>query len=401
MLYKARTLSALAARQDALRLQQTGRHEALSHYRAALSKLSSIDPDDLRSRLSELASPGARPTNELARGLFRKFLTRWTSAEEARAWAIDVLRDTTTVGVDGSQLIPSKEFAVPVGLVQVAWFVNPHIIGRRYVKDTSVEVLAGKDLMGDDRANLRDDRLFAAEPVNQRRFGLEMDIVQKFLQELCAIPTPLVFFDGSLIVSFASQMHPKSRDIYVQPVVSALSASSLSRVPLVGYIDTSYARDLVQSVDGLWPRKDPGSITPFVYDAYILHEMMSLFDRTATFVCARSDVLPNYVDPKTKMSFEDQVCFLYLKTGIHTAPARVEFPRWVLEANLVDRMLDIIRAEVIVGAGFPYPLEAADAAAVLSTRDRMEFFRLYERFASEQGLHSGPTGKMSSKQRRR
>jgi hypothetical protein len=401
MLYKARTLTALAARQDALLLQQTGRNEALSHYRTAFDKLSAGEPAVVRTRLSEMPSPGALATGDLDHGLIHRFRTRWKSGEEARSWAIEVLRGTTTIGVDGSQLVPSKEFAIPVGLVQVAWFVNPHDGRGLYVKDTMVEVLAGKDLIGEERGGRRDDRLFATEPVNQRRFVLEMYNVLEFLQGPRPGPPPLVFFDGSLIVSFASQMRSESRETYVRPVVKALSASTRNRVPLAGYIDTSYARDIVQAVDSLWPSPNGASIAPFVYDAFILQEMMGLFDRTATFVCARGDVLPAYFDDDSGVSFEDQVCFLYLKTGIHASPARVEFPRWVLEANLVDRIVDTIRAEVIVGAGFPYPLEAADAAAVLSTRDRMEFFKLFERFASEQGLHAGPTSKMASKRRRR
>jgi len=204
-----------------------------------------------------------------------------------------------------------------------------------------------------------------------------------------------------LIVSFASQMRSETREPYIQSVVKALSASTLNRRPLAGYIDTSYARDIFQAVDSLWPPAGGGSLTPFVYDAYILEGTMELFDRTAAFVCARGDVLPSYVDRDSGAGFEDQICFLYLKTSVHAVPVRVEFPRWLLEAKLVDRLVDIIRAEVIVGAGFPYPLEAADAAAVLSTADRMEFFSLFDRFASERGLHSGPTAKMSSKRRRR
>jgi hypothetical protein len=44
--------------------------------------------------------------------------------------------------VDGSQIPPSKELSVPVGAIQIGWFLNYHLPGGRYEKDVLFMVLA-------------------------------------------------------------------------------------------------------------------------------------------------------------------------------------------------------------------------------------------------------------------
>ena len=63
--------------------------------------------------------------------------------------------------------------------------------------------------------------------------------------------------------------------------------------------------------------------------------------------------------------------------------------------------MDIIRAEIVVGSGYPYALEAADAAAVLTTEDRQVFYRLWHEFAPSAGLGGAATAKTASKAHRR
>jgi hypothetical protein len=136
-----------------------------------------------------------------------------------------------------------------------------------------------------------------------------------------------------------------------------------------------------------------------IFDSRILTERMSYFDRTAAFQCARGDVLPDY--RLGDRDYSRDLCFTYLKTGLDRLPARIDFPRWILEADLLDRVLDTIRAEVIVGSGYPYALETADAAAVLTTEDRMAFYRLFQQFAQESGLPFALPGKSRSNAHRR
>ena len=91
-----------------------------------------------------------------------------------------------------------------------------------------------------------------------------------------------------------------------------------------------------------------------------------------------------------------------MTTGLDRYPARIDFPRWMLEEEgLLDRVLDVVRAEIVVGAGYPYPIETADAAAVLTGEDRMAFYRLFHDFAQAQGLHTSLPAKSISKAHRR
>ena len=401
MLHRTRALEALANRSDDFDRVEHARDTALRWYREALNAAEAAGHARLMEQLEGVETPGALATVEFDRGLILPFGSRWENAQDARSWAMGILNGVTTVGVDGSQLIPSKEYGVPVGLIQVAWFENPHDTSGAYVKDAVVEVLAGPQLTNHGEMRTLEDRLFHGEPVNQRRFARETEKVAEYLQTLGTDPTPLVLFDGSLVVSFASQMRAESRKAYIIPIVRALAASIDHRVPLAGFIDTSYARDLIRLLESLSPDAPEAGPETLLFDAALLDSRMDLFDRTCVFVCARGDVLDDYVDPDTERSLSDEVCFAYMRCNAGRPPARIEFPRWILDAGLVDRVMDIIRAEIIVGAGYPYPLEAADAAAVLTTQDRMSFYRIFQEFAQEQGLGLAATAKMSSKSRRR
>jgi hypothetical protein len=206
--------------------------------------------------------------------------------------------------------------------------------------------------------------------------------------------TVIALYDGSLIVSFALKMPPPYRDRYVSAVRELLAASYEYQVPLIGYIDTTYARDMVTMLGSLQP--DPPAETAGIHDALLWHGSMGWGDRTPAFISARDDL--------NRMGYQEQqadVAFVYFQAALDRPPARLEFPRWVLEAGLLDRVLDVMRGEVIVGNGYPYSIEAADAVAVISTSDRAQFYAIFQMFAQKEGLTFGFSRKALSKQRRR
>ena len=65
------------------------------------------------------------------------------------------------------------------------------------------------------------------------------------------------------------------------------------------------------------------------------------------------------------------------------------------------RSSQLVLAEVVVGGGYPYVLEAADVTAVIQQQDRQRFYRLFQEFLQEQNLPLTATRKLRSKQRRR
>ncbi len=74
---------------------------------------------------------------------------------------------------------------------------------------------------------------------------------------------------------------------------------------------------------------------------------------------------------------------------------------WIYEENFLDEVLDAVRAECVIGLGYPYALETADATAVISARDREIFLKALQEFASREKLGFTVSRKVASKGRRR
>lgn len=393
MFVPARATGALGEKAEQFRRSLEENAAARDAYERAWETLSHMRAGEIEDRLGGVPWPGARPTVELdRRGWGIPFQQEWATAQEARGWAFDTLRGVPTVAVDGSQVPPSKEFGVPVALVQVAWFENYHDNDRPYVKDVRNEVMVPGDEEGDIHA-------FGDSRLSQRRFVMEMDAAVARIESLAAEGagpvSGVVFIDGTFVLSFAGRMAPDVRQMYLGAIFSLLAASERHRVPVIGYVDLSFASDLTSMVHEIVDLPE-GNVT----DAQMVRASLPPFYRTPVFQCARGDVLPFYITDDR--DFSRDLCFLYMTTGFDRPPARIDVPRWMLEEEgLLDWVLDIVRAEIVVGAGYPYPIETADAAAVLSSDDRMAFYRLFHDFARAQGLHTSLPAKSISKAHRR
>lgn len=446
MLHTARLITELDAKAHQFAGFQDAYGRRLEIYRAALASLGTRYPSAAAIAAAQRdlmagESAGAQPTAEYDAWRARKlpgvprlpFGRRFAHHAEARAWA-EGLRDVTTFAVDGSQLLPWRDVSVPVALVQAGLFENPHQPPAPYVKDVVIELLTPDDLLrapvtdvadqADRAGELADDlagaderggsgQLASEEAVHLRRFQLEARTLIARMEHHAARRAAsaaterddlvIGFLDGSLIVSFALKMTPAYKDAYTAAARSLLEASARCRVPLVAYIDTSYARDTIGMLRGLaLDERTPGPRdalpTPRgIHDALLWQGALEWGDRTPAFLSARGDLLTSggYGPQAT------QIAFTYLQAALDRPPARLEFPLWVLEAGLLDRVLDAVRAEIIAGNGYPYPLESADAVAVITLADRAEFYRLFQRFAERRGLALSFSRKVLSKSRRR
>ncbi|HLJ69229.1 MAG TPA: DNA double-strand break repair nuclease NurA [Chloroflexota bacterium] len=391
MLIGARVRAALESNRDAFQRSAMESAASRQRYARAFAEAAHLTAGEIEDRLGGVPWPGARPSAEWnGNGAIARFDQELKTAREAREWAMARLSGVTTVAVDGSQIAASKEAGVPVSLVQVAWFENPHHPALRYVKDIRNELLT-PDEPPEDHG---DPDIFADSRLFQRRFALELECAVACVQRLAPTPSPVVFVDGTFVLSFTSRMVAAAREAYFTALFELLDAAARHRIPVVGYIDTSYATDLVTML-----RHSFDLPPPLTSDASLLASLMLPFDRTIALQCARGDVLPRY---RTEAhDYSQDLFFVYLQVGAGRLPARVDFPRWVLDDGLLDHVLDIIRAEVVVGSGYPYALEAVDATAVLTMDDRANFYRLYHEFAGAAGLASAVPGKTLSKSRRR
>jgi hypothetical protein len=176
---------------------------------------------------------------------------------------------------------------------------------------------------------------------------------------------------------------------YVGAVKRLLSASKAHRVPVVGYIDGSYAKDLVamlSHVSGV-------ALHEAISDGAVLRPQMDWGDRSAAYVCAREDAV--------EQRYYEDIVFVYLKTTAAGRPARLDVPRWVLDEGRLEHVVDVVRAECVVGNGYPYALETADAVAVITHRDRERFYRVFQEFGEREGLSVQFSCKAASKKGRR
>jgi hypothetical protein len=424
MLHTQKVLAELE-RQRALFTTYEQRHgQELAAYRAALRGLGQRFPSAAtleaartgtsQSGLALDREPtGARPTSEYDRWLAQgdggmPTLLRglaFAHHEEARAWAEHV-RGTTTIAVDGSQLMPWRDASVPVALVQAGLFENPHQPPTPYLKDVAVELLGPEELAGveSDLTDARSHDLlgYSEQMVHLRRFELETETLISRMEhhagrpaDTSDRPAAVAFFDGSLVVSFAMKMPAYYRDRYMAAVRRLQATSVASQVPLIGYIDTSYARDLVTLLRTL-PAEEPLPEARGVADALLWQRDLAWGDRSPAFLVARGDLPTSSADEAL-----GGVAFVYLRAAADRPPARVEFPRWVLDAGWLDTVMDVVRAEVIAANGYPYCIEAADAVAVISMPDRARFYALFQEYAGRAGFSLSFSHKATSKHRRR
>lgn len=402
MLYADRLNKALLERKEEFtRFDNKWRDEILL-YCSRLKSLAEKENDEIQSILknsSELS--GAIPSNELYKSFFHSFSEQWRNHEEARRWANVILQNRTTFAADASQLIPGREISLPVAVIQAAWFENNHRGDNDYVKDVCVEILSPEELLEENDGRIKTENI-----VGLRRFRLEVEILTKFLerkrgwQERKERP-PLAFLDGTILLSI-SQPKTDIEGRYVDAMVQLVRLSQETKVPLVGFIDQSYARDLVTMLDVI-------SATPksqrsrSLYDAQLLHETkepqsLKLWgDRTAFCYCKRKGLSEFFHDEEGKPF----VGFVYLQTTGEGIPARLDIPSWIYEEGLLDEIVDVVRAECVIGLGYPYAIETADQTAVIRAQDRERFFSAMQEFSEKSGLSFRVSRKAVSKMRRR
>jgi hypothetical protein len=405
MLYRTHVISALEkTREDFARFERSLRGE-VGELAARLLALAGRTGEEVRRASGAREARLAYPSDELERagGAVVPFGGAWRSHEEARRWALGALGGRVTFAADGSQIFPGRDASLPVAAVQIASFENPHTGEGSYFKDVHFEVLTPEQLLG-----ARGDYESPEQVVGLRRFELEARAVCDFLLRrrgwrARGERTPVAFFDNTLLV--ASLRKGTDRHLSQRMADTLAELVLLSReteVPVVGYVDHSYAHDITALLAAL-DRDLPESSA---YDAQVLRArargrvpppLARWGDRTVFWHCQRPNLSPAFFDE----AGEPLVGFVYLQTTADGHPARLDIPAWVHGAGLVDEVADAVRAECVVGNGYPYAIETADQAALMNARDREQFLRVVQDFAAQHRLDFHVSRKALSKGRRR
>ncbi len=308
----------------------------------------------------------------------------WENREESLSWVRERLMGIPTFAVDGSQIYPTKDFSLPIALIQIGWFENYHLPDGSYEKEVALDLLTPRQFAAIPRGESL-DRL-----VNRRRLELEVRRIIDYMHSHAHQSNRLVFYDGSLIASFAETFDRETHLCYVKALRQLLRASQRYQVPLVAYIDTSAAADLTQMHQRVLGLPE----IPGVSDAQLLNPLMKWGDRTLVCRCSRPGILSEYQEQA------DQVAFTYLKT--HGGyPVRLELPVWIVATGRLESILDWVRAEVVVGRGYPYAIETADQVTVLKAEDRQLFYRLLQDWTELEEIPFRLSRKMVSKVQRR
>ena len=402
MLYRHHLASALdARREDFVRFERDWQAEARC-YAEHLRALGTRSHEEVRrTALARTKSPGALPSAELneRKGVAVSFENVWRSHEEARAWAIEILHKRVTCAVDGSQILPGRDISLPVAAVQAVVFENPHTRAGVYRKEAHFEVVAPEELLEGEGGQAK-----AEAAVNFRRFELETELLGEFLKKHAGWRErgermPLAFLDGTLLISYA-RPRTSVQDKYVAAIINLIKLSRATAVPITGYIDGSYARDIVNLLETIASNRCRAAFN----DAQLLHQsfdgppaLSGWGDRTIFFRALREGLGAEFLDEED----EPLVGFTYLQTTADASPARLDVPSWIYGAGLLDEVMDTVRAECVVGNGYPYAVETADAAAVITAADRWEFLRAVQEFAKKEDFAFHISRKAMSKRRRR
>lgn len=402
MILRDKILAQLNSKKENFREFEGELRDESQVFRTALEQLATMPRTELEARLNDKQTPGAFPTEEFgaAPTLCFPFSQRWNNHAEARAWAYEALLNHTTLAVDGSQIPPHSGFNIPVAAVQVAWFENRHAAEGSFVKDAEIEILTPSELKSGSDGERTEQK------INVRRFEMETGKLCERMERLAderdrnlpLPPLPVALFDSSLVISFADRLQGEMRKRHVTAMLTLLQCSEATGIPLIGYVDSSDARDLTKMLSQSFGLDEARQL----HDAELVNHLLGWGARTPLFVCKRGSADQKQISVLEEFESQQQsIGFVYLKTGSQAPPARLEIPMWIHRQGLLDQVLDVVRAEVVVGNGYPYAIEAADAAAVISTRDREAFYALFQQFAERQGIKLHVSQKATSKARRR
>lgn len=362
------------ARLSAIKSYEVERSTLSEEYRSELKKLNVIDLS-MNERLNtysgaRLLEPGK---------LIHPFSFNWKNRHDAIEWVDSVLSGVAVGAVDGSQIYSDKNYEIPLAVIQTSQILNRHTNDSDYKENTEAKIITPDEF---ESASVYS---FGSEYVDARRFALECDSI---IQLMKAHYKPCVMLDGALILSHINVLNRNIREIYIRAITRLLEASEKNRAPVIGFIDTTMPRDITLMIHFLFDLKKSK-----LSDTHLFSHLL-WGERTAAFLCDRDDrrgeearsVLDNYG------KLRDQIAFFYMRVS-NGLPVRVEFPAWMYEEGMVDKIADIIRAECVIRSNYPDILMRAHEAAVIKMNEHDLFYGMLDNFCKAHGIRINKSAK--------
>ncbi len=377
---------------------------------AVLNESAAIQ-DDLRGQL-EAASETLKSSVAGWQPLARKMeaaetgwlFAQWLERPDAVYSLPPSIGNYTAIATDGSQT--GLESSLPARLI----LLNTGRIALRYgdgasatLKSMPLVLTEGSDLLNPLQGDYSSALMQQAIPI--LRLQLELAALKELLigeasedrPVLCMVDGPLVLWVLEPLLgnrassrTFQEPLALLSRNA-LDTLMELLDAARERRIPVVGYISGSAAREFTHSLrlarcphetincDYYCPGQPPNPNDPrrpwadcygfeTMTDRLFLEQRLKPGERSALFG-SRSKVLEYYR--------EHRIRFFYLNTGAEIA--RVEMPQWVSDD---PRWLSITHALVAdqakKGGGYPVALSEAHEQAVIRGSDREDFIRLVQ-----------------------
>ncbi|MFX1534328.1 MAG: DNA double-strand break repair nuclease NurA [Promethearchaeota archaeon] len=374
---------------DALAKRQLMK-ELIDSFQEEYKALLDVPPDFIVDDLLEGKKPisHAIPLQDWGQ---RSIETSYTTPDD-KLWAINILPDTTIGAIDGSQIYPEKDITAPVAVINTGTYVMKYQKnGSEADARSNPEIFIGRDLLKPNGA------LLHKADIDVLRFSKEVEAAKELMMETEG--ESLLMMDTPLVLSFLTGRE-EARP-YINHMVELLRESEAQEVPLVGYIDFSMAKDIAGTVlinklcqDRSCPDCNKDCLNQEVpNDGAILQRLITRTGSRSPVFISQRRILDLY--PK---EWQKKICFFYIRTP-NGYFSRVEFPSWIAEAGLVEKVHDLILAQLNIGFGYPYIITRAHEQAVISTKERKYFIDLYEQKLRKSGIKLDVTPKAYAKTR--
>ncbi|MCX8126856.1 MAG: DNA double-strand break repair nuclease NurA, partial [Dehalococcoidia bacterium] len=322
--------------------------------------------------------------------------------------------DFTVIAADGSHIDVDRHysthcFLINIGLVKLSY-------GRRsgaYLSSSPFLYYDDNDVVitppsGDEQPEPVQGPLLGA-----KRSVDECGALVRAAKELDGTEPAICLLDGSLVLwGLTGTTYPKFvtdillRNGLIKHFSAIESLSSQRTISLASYISFPRNTEVVNALRlALCPfdkvdcdrncppgiQKKPCNVIDGLLDRDIFRSLLGHGERSAVFASLSSIV--------TSLYGQHQICFFYLNTGEEIA--RVELPVWA--ASNKD-ILSITHAIIIDqcrrGNGYPVALSEAHEQAVITGRDRDEFWQLVEESLARRHITLDTSLKSQSKRTR-